>query len=384
MLSDNQFTALGPAAVGFQTNSASIDRGAEITGNQVGIKGFCGGQVGDGVQGFGAGGFSGVAGFGGGDVNTAGTGVFGLGGVQLGNAPQRGPGIRGIGGGGPNTGTSVGVGVYGQGAPQAPGVVGQAGAPPADGVQGFGTGNFSGVAGFGGDNGGSNDGTGLFGAGGGTSGQGVRGIGAGGPNTSPSNAVGVYGQGGSGADGVQGVSNGPQSAGVHGMSSGSGFAGLFDGNVQVNGDLNVTGTKSAVVPFPDGSHRRLYCMEAPESWLEDFGVDQLVNGQAEIRFDPDFVAVVGSNDYHVFITEYDDNNGLYVTQRTNTGFCVRAKVTTASSVFSFRVVARRKDVVASRFEKVHAANSASNHLPIAVLPPAPARPIITIPGSANS
>jgi hypothetical protein len=65
MSSDNQFTARGPAIVGFQTDSSSIDRGAEIAGNSVGIKGFCHGSVGDGVQGFGSGNFSGVAGFGG-------------------------------------------------------------------------------------------------------------------------------------------------------------------------------------------------------------------------------------------------------------------------------------------------------------------------------
>jgi hypothetical protein len=199
MSSDNQFTALGPAIVGFQTDGANIDRGADITGNQVGVQGRCGGPVGDGVQGFGTGNFSGVAGFGGGDANSTGTGVFGLGGVQAGDlfVPQRGPGVRGIGGGGPNTSPSVGVGVYGQGAFQAPGVVGQAGTAPADGVQGFGSGAFSGVAGFGDSTpSSSQSGTGVFGLGGDPAGPGVRGIGHGGPNTNPSGPVGVYGQAG--------------------------------------------------------------------------------------------------------------------------------------------------------------------------------------------
>jgi hypothetical protein len=292
MSSDNQFTALGPAIVGFQTDSANIDRGAEITGNSVGIKGFCGGPVGDGVQGFGSGDFSGVAGFGGNVPQgaNAGTGVFGLGGTAAETFGGGGaPGVRGIGGGGPNTSPSSAVGVYGQGGDESPGVVGQAGSIVADGVQGFGTGNFSGVAGFGG----GNSGTGVFGAGGGPTGQGVRGIGAGGLNTSPNPPipVGVYGQAGPLADGVQGVGSGSQAAGVHGISndpggngiigeanngfnayaiwgkSSSGFAGFFDGKVQINGDLNVTGAKSAVVPFADGSHRRLHCLESPESWF---------------------------------------------------------------------------------------------------------------------
>jgi len=49
MGSDNQWTALGPALVGFQTDSASIDRGAEISGNSLGILGRC--SSGNGVHG---------------------------------------------------------------------------------------------------------------------------------------------------------------------------------------------------------------------------------------------------------------------------------------------------------------------------------------------
>jgi hypothetical protein len=46
MSSDNQYTALGPAAVGFQTDGANIDRGAEIAGNTFGVKGRCQGSGG--------------------------------------------------------------------------------------------------------------------------------------------------------------------------------------------------------------------------------------------------------------------------------------------------------------------------------------------------
>ena len=37
-------------------------------------------------------------------------------------------------------------------------------------------------------------------------------------------------------------------------------AGAFFGNVGINGNLQVSGQRSAVVPFPDGSRRALYCM----------------------------------------------------------------------------------------------------------------------------
>jgi len=203
------------------------------------------------------------------------------------------------------------------------------------------------------------------------------------------------GSGGQGA-GVHGLSSDPNGNGVIGDAntgsaaygiwgrSTSGFAGFFDGAVRINGSLDVTGTKSALVSMPDGSHKRLYCMEAPESWFEDFGLGELVNGRAEITLDPDFVAVSNSSNYHVFLTEYEDNNSLYVTQRTRTGFGVCAKGTPANGTFSFRVVARRRDVAGARFEKVSLpAKTRSLGLPVTAPAPVPARPVNAIKGSAN-
>jgi hypothetical protein len=37
---DNQFTATGPAIVGFQTNGANIQRGAEVAGTVLGVRGI--------------------------------------------------------------------------------------------------------------------------------------------------------------------------------------------------------------------------------------------------------------------------------------------------------------------------------------------------------
>ncbi|MBV9673814.1 MAG: hypothetical protein JO076_13460 [Verrucomicrobia bacterium] len=278
---------------------------------------------------------------------------------------QTGPGISGQ--------SQSGVGVSGQGSSGSPGIIGHAGAGTADGVQGFGTGNFSGVAGFGG----SNNGTGVFGLGGGSTGPGVRGIGSGGANTASDTPVGVFGQGANGFEGVVGFDSGGRSAGVRGTSnevngvgvrgegnngpfaigvigvSNQGSAGLFFGAVTVHGNFSVVGgAKSAVVAFPDGSHRRLYCVESPECWFEDFGGGQLVKGQAEVQLDPGFSSVVNGDAYHVFITEYENNNALYVTKRTSTGFVVRAKSPAAAGTFSYRIVAKRKDITAPRFEKV--------------------------------
>ena len=87
--------------------------------------------------------------------------------------------------------------------------------------------------------------------------------------------------------------------------------------------------------------------------VEDFGTVQLGDGHAQVQLDPGFASVVAADDYHVFLTEYEDHNGLYVTGRTSAGFAVRAKTSpNASGTFSYRIVAKRKDIAAPRFEEV--------------------------------
>jgi hypothetical protein len=93
-------------------------------------------------------------------------------------------------------------------------------------------------------------------------------------------------------------------------------------------------------------------VESPESWFEDFGFGKLVNGQAHVQLDAGFSSVVISDAYHVFISEYEGNNALYVTKRTGTGFVVQAKESKANGMFSYRVVAKRKDIAAPRFDEV--------------------------------
>ena len=131
------------------------------------------------------------------------------------------------------------------------------------------------------------------------------------------------------------------------------FAGLFFGNFQVQGDFTVTGHKSAAVPHPDGTHRRLYCVESPESWFEDFGSGKLTGGRATVALDETFAKLVTCKDYHVFLTPEGDCNGLYVQRKTSSSFEVRELQKGASAVgFSYRIVARRRDVKGKRLEIV--------------------------------
>ncbi|MFJ3793148.1 hypothetical protein [Kitasatospora sp. NPDC090091] len=187
-------------------------------------------------------------------------------------------------------------------------------------------------------------------------------------------------EGGADGDGVRGAGNGTANAGVFGISttvngngviaeahngpsayalwarSDSGYAGRFAGKVHVEGDFQVTGTKSAALRMDDGTHRLWYAVEAPESWFEDFGFGRLVDGRAQVTLHPDFVAATENGPYHVFLTEYEAGSGLYVADRTPTGFGVRAAVGSARSEFSYRVVARRGDVQPERFAVVRGAD----------------------------
>ena len=144
------------------------------------------------------------------------------------------------------------------------------------------------------------------------------------------------------------------------------FAAAFYGPAIVSGNFTVFGAKSAAVPLPDGTRRRMYCMESPESWFEDFGKGQLDCGRADITIDPQFGAVALLDDYHVFLTDYGGRTHLSVTRQTPTGFSVETDDPTSATRFSWRVVAKRKDIPSPRFETVDAP-------PEPMLPPIPER-----------
>jgi hypothetical protein len=159
--------------------------------------------------------------------------------------------------------------------------------------------------------------------------------------------VGVIGTSNSSA-GVLGFSN---NVGVYG--EGANYAGYFRGNLYVTGQI-FAGVKDAIVPFPDGSHRLMHCMESPEHWFEDFGAARLKRGRAVVRLDADFAKTIRTGDYCVFLTPEGDCGGLYIKSKRGDGFEVRELQGGTSSVaFSYRIVGRRKDIRAEqRFTKI--------------------------------
>ncbi|HGN6580717.1 TPA: hypothetical protein ACKUPG_004430 [Bacillus cereus] len=271
--------------------------------------------------------------------------------------PRRPPnGIRTWGGKNGVISSGIDVGVFGAGGSLGVvgkginGVVGDATAVDAEiGVVGDATredGRAGGVGVWGsGFNGVRGDGTGQ-GRNTGVIGTGAVGMWGDSPGSADgSRPIGVLGTSNTGGAGVMGISRDRAGIGVWGVGSRFG--------VFCRGRFAATGTKSALVPHPDGFHRTLYCMESPESWFEDFGTGELVEGIAEVQIDPEFKEIIHNENYHVFITPEGDSKGLYVSKKTSKSFEVREQQEGRSNIsFSYRVVAKRKDVTAPRLEKV--------------------------------
>jgi len=153
----------------------------------------------------------------------------------------------------------------------------------------------------------------------------------------------------SGQVGIVGFSN---NIGIVGQTTNpASFAGVFLGNVLVNGTLTAN-AKNSVVTFPDGTQRVLHCMESPEHWFEDFGTAKLKRGRTIVKLDSDFAKLI-QRDYRVFLTPEGDCRGLYV-RKSATKFEVREVHGGRSNVgFSYRIVGRRRDITRHRrFAKI--------------------------------
>lgn len=166
---------------------------------------------------------------------------------------------------------------------------------------------------------------------------------------------GVHGIGPNGVFGEAPQGSGQYGAGVAAANEGLGMglvafaargaAGVFYGDVFVTGQLWVQapGGKHSVVRGPDGTNRLMYCLEGTEAWLEDFGRDRLSDGRARVNLDADYAAAVETFDYFVFLSPEGESRGLYVADRSETGFVVQeADDGQGTTPFSYRVVARPK------------------------------------------
>jgi hypothetical protein len=128
------------------------------------------------------------------------------------------------------------------------------------------------------------------------------------------------------------------------------------------GDTVATGNKSAAVPLKSGKMVKVFSMESPEVWFEDFGAGQLMGGITTVPLDQKFAQTVNlAMGYHVFVTPKGDCKGLFVTNESKTGFEVRELGGGQSSIaFDYRIVAHRNGYETMR-------------LPVAAMPSAKAQ-----------
>ena len=101
-----------------------------------------------------------------------------------------------------------------------------------------------------------------------------------------------------------------------------------------------------------------------------------------MKLDGDFAALVDTSKLHVFLTPHDEGHNLHLTARGAAGFSVAAsatgealakgkKASDVSRTFTYRVVAKRKDVVAGRLAKVNLPKSAPFDVAKATAAPPP-------------
>lgn len=177
-------------------------------------------------------------------------------------------------------------------------------------------------------------------------------------------------------------------ASIAGKDSGGGgnyYGGFFDGNQSTNDyawvgvrnggtDYKIlgAGSVSTLVKDIDNRPRILFCPESPEVTFTDSGTGKLVNGQARIELDPILTKNIFVDEKHplkVFIQLEGDCNGVFVTNKTASGFLVKELQNGRSNVsFSWQLIASRDDA------KDASGNITSKHIDVR-FPVGPEKPV---------
>jgi hypothetical protein len=129
------------------------------------------------------------------------------------------------------------------------------------------------------------------------------------------------------------------------LASGNGYS--YVGGRSGNTDYGIlsSGVKSTMVPDDQGQNRIMYCTEAPEVFFQDLGTSQLVNGRVHITLDPLLsknIYVSPEKPLKVFIQLEGDCKGVYVTNKTATGFdVIELNNGTSNTPFSYQLIANR-------------------------------------------
>jgi hypothetical protein len=182
------------------------------------------------------------------------------------------------------------------------------------------------------------------------SGTGLLGIGNGGGGSYLTSGSGVAGTGTT--CGVYGRATTAASGGFGGyFTNGYGsyaYVAYYNGtNYKINGG----GSVSTIMATREGK-KNLFAPEMPESWFEDVGEGQLVNGHCRVNLEPlfsDCITVNDQNQLKVFVTLMGDCRGIFV-KRDKTGFDVyELQGGTSNAQFTWRVLGKWKGNEALRF-----------------------------------
>jgi hypothetical protein len=118
------------------------------------------------------------------------------------------------------------------------------------------------------------------------------------------------------------------------------------GNLKLQvGDDGTVYAHNFVVAFDTPTHQKVtnYATTSSTPNVEDFGEAQLTGGQTYVSLRRAYATEIDSRlAYMVFITPEGDTRGLYVTEKTPTGFVVRENQGGRSdALFSYRIVAKQ-------------------------------------------
>jgi hypothetical protein len=124
-------------------------------------------------------------------------------------------------------------------------------------------------------------------------------------------------------------------------------------NVNTDGVLFCSGPLTAVVAVDNSQrHVALHAVESPENWFEDFGSARLESGVGRVALEPTFAQTVNTgSEYHVFLTPEGECRGLYVSNKSASGFEVHELGGGQTNVaFEYRIVALRRGYEDARLE----------------------------------
>lgn len=133
------------------------------------------------------------------------------------------------------------------------------------------------------------------------------------------------------------ANNGSDAYGVWGRST-SGYAGYFEGNVQVIGNLAATGTKPFIQAHPtDPSREIVYvALEGGEAGTYVRGTGEVVNGKAMIALPDHFALVTNNQDLSIQLTPRGTWLQLFVVE-LDTALLVVREAQGQSGVFDYLI-----------------------------------------------